>query len=169
MASIEYVVNATDAASGVFARIAASADGLDKQLEELGRRVADPEIDLKDSKFTLGMIRAAERLDKLSAKVADPTVEVDTAKAQLEILRISAMLDRLDAKRVNVEVGGGRRGFLSRIGGLFGGLGAGGPSGLGTGIAGLGGAGPYAAGAAALLGATLLPAALPVAAGAGIG
>src|SRR5262249_61813956 len=104
MASIEYVVNATDAASGVFAKIAASADGLDKQLEDLSKRVADPEVTLEDSKFTLGMIRAAERLDKLSAKVADPSVEVDTTKAQVEILRINAMLDRLGAKQVTAEV-----------------------------------------------------------------
>ena len=81
MASIQYVVSATDAASAVFAKIGASADGLDKQLEDLGKRVADPEVRLDDAKFTLGMIRAAERLDKLSAKVADPKVQVDTAAA----------------------------------------------------------------------------------------
>src|SRR6516162_2488114 len=118
MASIQYVVSATDAASAVFAKIGASADGLDKQLEDLGKRVADPEVNLEDSKFTLGMIRAAERLDKLSAKVADPTVEVDTAKAQVEILRINAMLDRLGAKKVDVTVGVDRKsGIFSRLAG----------------------------------------------------
>ena len=94
MASIQYVVNATDAASSVFAKIGLSADNLDRQLEELGKRIADPEVTLDDSKFTLGMIRAAQRLDKLSARVADPKVTVDTGQAQVEILRINAMLDR---------------------------------------------------------------------------
>lgn len=135
MASIQYVVSATDAASGVFAKIAASADGLDKQLADLSKRVATPEIDLKDKKFTLGMINAAKRLDKLSAMVADPSVEVDTAKAQTEILRITAMLDRLDAKHVSVGVsagGAGAAGAAAGGGGILsalpgiGGLGTGG-------------------------------------------
>jgi hypothetical protein len=179
MASIQYVVNATDAASGVFAKIAASADGLDKQLEDLGRRVADPEVNLEDSKFTLGMIRAAERLDKLSAQVADPSVEVDTAKAQVEILRINAMLDRLDAKRVNVTVDVDRRGgIFARLGGLFGRgrAGAGGAlAAPGAALAGLGAgasaASPYAltalAVAAALTGPALLPVGLAGLAGGG--
>jgi len=115
MASIQYVVSATDAASAVFAKIGASADGLDKQLEDLGKRVADPEVRLDDAKFTLGMIRAAERLDKLSAKVADPKVQVDTAAAQKEILRINAMLDRLGSKTVNVTVDVNRRGFAGGL------------------------------------------------------
>jgi hypothetical protein len=115
IASIQYVVSATDAASGVFARIAASADGLDKQLSDLSKRVADPSVTLDDAKFTVGMVNAAKRLDRLSAMVADPKIEIDGGKAQLEILRISAMLDRLDAKRVSVDVGIHRRtagGFL---------------------------------------------------------
>ena len=170
MASIQYVVNATDAASGVFARIAASADGLDKQLEDLGKRVADPEVNLKDTKFTLGIVRAAQRLDKLNAMIADPEVTVDTAKAQTEILRINAMLDRLDAKRVNVTVDVNRRGgIFGALTGLFGaGGGAGGaaaagapaaagpvagflgsPAGIGTAAA---AAGPLAALLSALLG-----------------
>src|SRR6266568_7468496 len=115
MASIEYVVRATDAASAVFARIGASADGLDKQLADLSKRVATPEVDLKDAKFQLGMLNAAKRLDKLSAMIADPSVDVDTAGAQLEILRITAMLDRLDARHVDVSVGV-HQSVLSRLG-----------------------------------------------------
>ena len=139
MASIEYVVNATDAASAVFQKIGLSADHLDQQLQDLSKRVATPEVDLEDSKFTLGMIKAAERLDKLSAKIADPKVEVDAAHAQLEILKINAQLDRLDAKRVTatVEVKTDRS-FLSRLGGGGGGW----LSGL------LGGGGAVAGGAA---------------------
>jgi len=124
MASIQYVVNAVDSASGVFAKIAASADGLDRQLADLSKRVATPEVDLKDAKFTLGMVNAAKRLDKLSAMVADPSVDVDTGKAQLEILKITAMLDRLDAKHVDVGVGVGGAaaggGALGRFGNLTG-------------------------------------------------
>ena len=112
MASIQYVVNAVDSASGVFAKIAASADGLDKQLADLSKRVATPSVDLNDAKFTLGVLNAAKRLDKLSAMVADPEIDVDAAKAQTEILRITAMLDRLDGKKVtaHVSVDGGRGG-----------------------------------------------------------
>ncbi len=134
MASIEYIVRATDAASGVFARIAASADGLDKQLGDLSKRIATPSVDLKDAKFTLGMLNAAKRLDKLSAMVAAPGVDVDTAKAQTEILRITAMLDRLDAKRVSVDVAV-HRSVLSRL--SFGALGgaAGGAAGAAGGAA----------------------------------
>jgi hypothetical protein len=145
MASIQYVVSATDAASAVFAKIGLSADGLDRQLEELGKRIADPEVTLDDSKFTLGMIRAAQRLDKLSARVADPKVTVDTGQAQVEILRINAMLDRLDAKRVSVTVGAARLGLLGRAGQALGSWGALGQLfGLGTSAA---GAGAPAAGA----------------------
>ena len=169
MASIEYVVSATDAASGVFAKIAASADGLDKQLADLSKRVATPEIDLKDKKFTLGMINAAKRLDVLSAKVADPAVEVDTAKAQTEILRISAMLDRLDAKKITVGAGagaGGRGGLLSRLGGLFGGGGAAGAAGgAGRAAAGFGGLPPQAQVGAVIAGLAALPFAAQAAAG----
>ena len=157
MASIQYVVSATDAASAVFAKIGASADGLDKQLEDLGKRVADPEVRLDDAKFTLGMIRAAERLDKLSAKVADPKVQVDTAAAQKEILRINAMLDRLGSKTVNVTVDVNRRGFAGAFrAGLGGTIGLLGRipqlkflSGLGTSISGGAGGG---AGLAGILG-----------------
>ena len=124
MASIEYVVNATDAASRVFEKIGLSADDLGHQLDELGKRVADPEVRLDDAKFTLGMVKAAERLDKLSAKIADPKVEIDTAKAQVEILRINAMLDRLGAKKVDVTVDVNRS-LRSRLGGAFFGLGGG--------------------------------------------
>jgi hypothetical protein len=179
VASIQYVVGAVDASSSVFAKIAASADGLDKQLEDLGKRVADPEVNLKDSKFTLGIVRAAERLDKLNAMVADPEVTVDTAKAQTEILRINAMLDRLDAKRVDVAVGV-HRGVLSRIGGGIGGLfgaGAGAASGAGpaggSALAGLGALGPYAGGAAIGIGgvvaAALAPSGIATLLGGGLG
>jgi len=134
MASIEYVVNATDAASRVFEKIGLSADHLDRQLKDLGDRVADPEVRLDDAKFTLGMINAAKRLDKLNAQIADPKVEVDTAKAQTEILRINAMLDRLGTKKVEVTVTADRRGFgralisARAFGGLFGGAGAAAPA-----------------------------------------
>jgi SLT domain-containing protein len=185
MASIQFVVNATDAASGVFEKIGLAADGLDKQLEDLGKRVAAPEVNLEDSKFTLGMINAAKRLDKLNAMVADPEVKVDTAALQTEILRINAMLDRLDARRVSVEVGVNQS-FMSRLKGVFGagGGGIGGLFGAGASAAG-GGAqagggglaalGPYAQGgaiAAAIAAAvSLAPAAIPVGIGglAGLG
>ena len=49
MASIQYVVSATDAASGVFKKIALSADSLDRQLADLSKRVATPEVNLKDA------------------------------------------------------------------------------------------------------------------------
>jgi phage-related protein len=137
MASIQYVVTATDAASAVFAKIGASADGLDKQLEDLSKRVATPEIDLKDAKFTAGMIAAAKRLDKLSAQMAEPGVNLEDGKFQAEIIKINAQLDRLDAKRVEVSVGVDRS-ALSRLGGLFGGGAAGGAAG------GAGGAGGVA-------------------------
>ena len=168
MASIQYVVNATDAASSVFAKIGLSADNLDRQLQDLSKRVATPEVDLEDSKFTLGVIKAAERLDKLSAKIADPKIDVDAGAAQVEILRINAMLDRLDAKRVSVSVDVDRRGgLLSRLGGMFGG--GSGPEGLGTGIAGLGQGGPIALGVGAALAASLAPALLPLGLGALVG
>src|SRR6266702_1407610 len=140
MASIQYVVSATDAASGVFKKIALSADSLDRQLADLSKRIATPSVDLKDAKFTLGVVNAAKRLDKLAAVVADPAAEVDTAKAQTEILRITAMLDRLDAKRVEVKVNVDRS-MLSRLGGLLGGGGgAGGAAGIAGGALGIGAA-----------------------------
>jgi len=104
MASIQYVVNAVDSASGVFAKIALSADSLDKQLADLSRRVATPEVDLKDAKFTLGMVNAAKRLDALSAKMAEPGVDLKDPKFQTEILRINAQLDRLDKRHVTTTV-----------------------------------------------------------------
>ncbi len=147
MASIQYVVTAVDSASGVFKKIALSADSLDRQLADLSKRIATPEVDLKDAKFQLGLVNAAKRLDKLSAMAADPDVEVDTAKAQTEILRITAMLDRLDAKRVNVKVNVDRS-MLSRLGGLLGGSGGiGGAAGIAGGALGIGAAiGPLLAG-----------------------
>ena len=104
MASIEYVVNATGNLSAFLEKAGLTADHLDSQLADLSKRIATPEVDLKDTKFTLGMVNAAKRLDKLSAMVADPKVEVDTEKAQIEILRVNAMLDRLDAKHVTATV-----------------------------------------------------------------
>jgi hypothetical protein len=166
VASIEYAVRATDAASAVFAKIAASADGLDSQLEDLGKRVAAPEVQLDDAKATLGMIRAAERLDKLSAKVADPSVHLDDAKAQTEILRINAMLDRLGAKKVTatVAVDVDRHGLMSRLGGFGGGGGILGLLGSAAGSAGgavASAAGPAAIGLTSLIGGvTALAAAL---------
>jgi hypothetical protein len=177
--SLEFVVKATDACSAVFQKIGLSADRLDKQIGDLGKRIATPTVGLDDKKFALGMINAAKRLDKLSAMVADPSIEVDTRQAQTEILRISALLDRLDAKRVNVTVGA-RGGVLSRVMGLFGGgaagaAGAAGPA-AGPGLAGLGAAGPWGAaalGAAGIGAAALAPSALAAlgglgAAGAGV-
>src|SRR6266568_1032917 len=104
MASIQYVVSATDAASGVFTKIGLSADRLDKQLADLSKRIATPEVDLKDAKFTLGMVNAAKRLDKLSAAMATPGVDLEDPKFQLEMLRINAQLDRLDKRHVTATV-----------------------------------------------------------------
>jgi hypothetical protein len=176
VATLEYLVKATDASSAVFQKIALSADHLDKQLGDLSKRIATPEVDLKDAKFTLGMVNAAKRLDKLSAMVADPAVEVDTAKAQTEILRITAMLDRLDGKEVTVDVDR-RGGIFARLGrgagGILGGIG-GGASAAGGAIGGLGSAlGPSGMGAAiaaAIAGAaTLTPALLPLGLGGLVG
>jgi hypothetical protein len=148
MATIITTVKAIDAASGVFAKIAASADGLDKQLKDLGDRVAHPEVDLKDAKFQVGIINAAKRLDKLNAQVADPKVEIDATKFQTEILRINAQLDRLGKKRTTVTVdvktdrsilgglgagfGGGVKGIASLIPNVAG-------AGVGSALGGLGG------------------------------
>jgi hypothetical protein len=183
---LEYIVRASDNASMVFSKIGLSADRLDQQLGDLSKRVATPAVDLKDTKFTLGMINAAKRLDKLSAMVADPSVEVDTRKAQTEILRITAMLDRLDAKRVNVTVDVDRRGGI--FGRLFGGGGGGAIGGLlsaaggGIGAAGSGigaagsaggqvGQGIIGGGIAAAIASAVLtsPALIPVLLGGGVG
>ena len=172
MATLEYLVRATDQASGTFSKIGLSADKLDHQLGELSKRIATPTVDLKDKEFALKMAKAAVNLDRLSKKVANPKITPEGLRsAELGILKLDAMLDKLDGKEATVTVDVNRhRGIFGRLGGgLAGLLGAGGPAGLGTGIAGLGGAGPYVAGAGALLGATLAPAALPVAGGLGIG
>jgi hypothetical protein len=166
MASIEYVVRATDAASTVFAKIAASADGLDSQLEDLSKRVATPEVDLKDAKFTAGIIRAAERLDKLSAKVAEPGADLSDTKFQAEILKINAQLDRLDARHVTADVKvkvdqsalSKLRGLLGAAGKGAGGLGAAGGL-FAAGSAGIGLAGPIGAAGVAMaaFGAVAIP------------
>jgi len=162
--SLQYVVNATGNMGAMMEKWGLSAEKLDSQLADLSKRVATPEVDLKDAKFALGMTNAAKRLDKLSEMVADPEVTVDGAKAQLEILRITAMLDRLDAKKVTAEVKVKvDRGPLDRLGGLLksgGGIG---------GIAGTAG-GALAIGAAigpALVGLSQITSAL-AAAGAGL-
>jgi hypothetical protein len=180
--TLQYVVNATGNLSAFLEKAGLTADSLDRQLGDLSKRIATPEVDLKDTKFTLGMVNAAKRLDKLSAMVADPKVEVDTAKAQLEILRITAALDKLDAKQVTAKVKVDvDRSWLRRLGGLFGG----GGGGLFGGAAQAGGAGsnaftgfagslgqygtPALYGGLGLLGAVLGPALLPTLLGGAIG
>jgi hypothetical protein len=191
MASIQYVVSATDLASAVFAKIAKSADGLDTQLEDLSKRVATPEVDLKDSKFTAGMISAAKRIDKLSAMMATPGADLEDPKFQAEMIKINAQLDRLDARHVTATVevktdtsslsrlagrafglggGGGDRGLLGRIFGASmpaagGAPGAGAQTGSGA-LAALG-PGAQAAGIGVLIAAavSLGPALVPTALG----
>jgi Transglycosylase SLT domain len=135
MASIQYVVTATDAASAVFAKIGASADGLDKQLADLSKRIATPEVDLKDAAFTAGMISAAKRLDRLSEKMATPGADLKDTKFQAEIIKINAQLDRLDRRHVTATVDVNvNRSFLSRLtaGALGGFAGGGGKGGAGA-------------------------------------
>src|SRR6266568_971332 len=76
MASIQYVVSATDAASGVFTKIGLSADRLDKQLADLSKRIATPEVDLKDAKFQLEMLRSNAQLDRLDKRHVTATVSI---------------------------------------------------------------------------------------------
>jgi hypothetical protein len=169
----------------VFAKIAVAADGLDKQLEDLSKRVAEPEVDLKDAAFTQGMIRCAQRIDKLTAKMAEPGVNLEDTKFQAEIFKINAQLDRLDSRHVTAEIKVDvDRSALSRIGGLFGaggrGIGGllggigGGIGATGSAIGGVGSAiGQYgqAAGIAALIAAAIGagPALLPAGLGLGVG
>jgi len=182
MASIEYVVNAVDDASGTFEKIARSSDQLAKDLDELGRKVARPDVALEgDKNAILQLDRIALKIDKLRETVK-PGVELENAaRTQLEIDRLSASLDRLDRKRVSPTIdlndrGGGLGGLIRR---LFGGGGAAGAAGgaaqgAGGGIGGLLGAvGPYgqAAGWGLLgaLGAITAPALLPTGIGGGVG
>jgi hypothetical protein len=139
------------------------------KLKELGARIADPKVAVDDKKAQAALAEMRVKLDALGKRVASPRITLEgLTRAEAGILRLDAMLDGLDRKHAEATVGT-RRGILGRLGGLFGGAAAGGPQGLGTGLAGLGGAGPYAAGAAALGGALLAPAAIPAAAGLGIG
>ena len=102
MASIEYVVNAVDNASGTFRRISLSTDSLKRQLDDLSRKVATPTIDVNDKQAQLKLAEAATRINRLSDQVAKPKVELDTVKFQRDILRVEAELDKLGAKTVEV-------------------------------------------------------------------
>lgn len=183
MASIEYVVNAVDDASGTFERIARSADQLNDDLDKLSKKVARPEVDLEDADATLKLDTIADKIDKLKAKVADPDIDPRGLRsAQIAIDRLDVSLDRLSKKRATPEIdlkekGGG---FLSRlfggggIGSVFGGGGAAGDAGGGGGgLGGLLGGIPWGSvlgwGGLATIAGLVTPSLVPAAIGGGTG
>jgi hypothetical protein len=175
VATIQYVVNAVDAASATFTRIAASADTLNGQLDELAHKSATARVGLagdKEAKLALDSLDL--KLARLGKRIARPDVTVEgLAAAQLGITRLDLALDRLNAKHARPKVNWLRS--------LFGGAGGGGGAAVGQGAqaagglfgGGMGALGPYgqaigygALGAAA---AVFAPALLPLLFGLGIG
>ena len=78
MATIQYVVNAVDAASATFERIAGSADQLNNQLDELSHKTAMARVGLEGDK------EANLTLDKLDLKMAKLAKSVAEGKIGVE-------------------------------------------------------------------------------------
>ena len=189
MATIQYVVNAVDAASATFTRIAATADTLNNQLDELAHKSATARVGLAGDKEAQASLTNIDlKLARLGKRIAKPDVTVEgLAAARLGIMRLDVALDRLDRKTVTVDVDWrGRIGrFLFASGGgvgnafrqLFGGgAGGAGSKAAATGgiLGGLQNALPVTGQAAlygglGLLAATLGPALIPTLLGGAIG
>ena len=156
MATIQYLVNAVDGASGTFAKIAGSADGLNKQLDELGNKSVEAKVGLDgDVKLQRSLTDIDIHLARLNQRVTTTKMNDDQiVRASIQAAALNLQLDRLNDKRtvIRVDVGSGPGGILSRLSLLLGGHGAGatggtgGPIGL---IGGLAGGGGQAAGGAA--------------------
>jgi hypothetical protein len=104
LASIEYVVNAVDSASSTFGKIAASADRLSAQMDELSRKQATPSVELQDQKFQVTQLKVQALLQDLNDRVANPKAELQDKQFKFEMADAQVKLDRLNAKVAKPKV-----------------------------------------------------------------
>jgi hypothetical protein len=174
VATLQYVVNAIDGASGTFAKIALSAQDLNKKVDDLAKKRADIKVGLDDKTAQAGLKDLDLKLTKMKAKVTDPKVNVKGLEsAFFGIGRLDVALDKIGAKSVTAHVKVDvDRSLLNRL--SLGAAGKGGGGALSGFAAFLGGGGSAATGAApgagagAGQGAGLLAASGPVGVGVGL-
>ena len=157
MATIQYLVNAVDGASGTFAKIAGSADDLNKQLDELGRKSVEARVGLDGVPAMQNTLRDIDiKLARLNTRVAKPKLNDDQiVRATIAATALNLQLDKLNEKKVKLNVSGGGgigRVITGLLGGFAGGRGGGGAAGAAAGAAG-NAAGGGAGGGAGILGA----------------
>jgi hypothetical protein len=106
VATIQYVVNAVDAASATFERIAGSADHVLEKLDEISHKTAEARIRLEgDKEATLAIDKLDLKMAKLGQRVAQGKIGVEgQARALLDIRKLELEMDKLSAKRATVHI-----------------------------------------------------------------
>lgn len=118
MATIQYVVNAVDAASATFARIAGSADDLLAKMDDLDHKSATARVGLTGDKEAIVTIDQIDlKMARLAKRVAKPGITVEgLAAAKVQLDRFNLELDKLNHKHVDVKIGVDRS-LMSRLAG----------------------------------------------------
>jgi hypothetical protein len=106
VATIQYVVNAVDAASATFERIAGSADHVLEKLDEISKKTAKARVGLEgDDKANLALDKLDLKMAKLAKSVATGKIGVEgQARALLDIRKLELEMDKLSTKRATVHI-----------------------------------------------------------------
>jgi hypothetical protein len=106
VATIQYVVNAVDAASATFERIAGSAEHLLKELDDIGKKSVAARVGIEgDKEANLTLDKLDLKMAKLADRVAKGKVGVEgQARALLDIRKVELEMDKLNAKRAKIHI-----------------------------------------------------------------
>jgi cell wall-associated NlpC family hydrolase len=116
VATLQYVVRATDDASAAFAKIAASADKLNEDLNKLDGKKATPKLGLDDRQFKLAYDDIGLKLDKLDKRVTTTHMNDDQIRAaRIQAERLQLRMDKLNAQRTKIHVDDSALSKLSKM------------------------------------------------------
>lgn len=104
--ALGFSVGAIDKASGAFAKVAESVDGLVAKLRGLDRTTASPTLDVDDKQLTAKIKAAEKRVADLKRKVEQdsPQLDLDIRAAEAKQRKLTSDLQKLRGLKVTPEV-----------------------------------------------------------------
>src|SRR6266567_1207230 len=105
IATLSYIVRATDEASSAFAKIAASADKLNEDLNKLDGKEATPKLSLEARQFKVTYDDTVAKMDKLDKRITTTHMnDEQIAAARRQAERLQLAMDKLNAQRTKIHV-----------------------------------------------------------------
>jgi hypothetical protein len=105
VATLSYVIRATDEASVAFKKIADSADKLNADLDKLDGKTATPKLSLDARQFKVAADDIGLKLDKLDKRVTTTHMNDDQIRAaRIQAERLQLRMDKLNAQRTKIHV-----------------------------------------------------------------